>query len=90
MKSAISEPVYSSLMTSMKPGTWPSPITGALLAVSGNQNTDVQVVRVRALLRRHVGSGSPLMCFGSLALDPARKSVTRHAALAGANSGSPI
>ncbi|MDE2093760.1 MAG: response regulator [Burkholderiales bacterium] len=41
---------------------------------------DELVARVRALLRRHVGSGSPLMCFGPLALDPVRKSVTRNGA----------
>ena len=38
---------------------------------------DELVARVRALLRRHAGSGSPLLQFGALALDPVRKSVTR-------------
>lgn len=37
---------------------------------------DELVARVRALLRRHAGSGSPLLRFGSLVLDPVRKSVT--------------
>lgn len=31
-------------MTSMKPGSWPSPISASLLAVAGNRNTDIQVV----------------------------------------------
>ena len=38
---------------------------------------DELVARVRALLRRHAGSGMPLLQFGSLTLDPVRKSVTR-------------
>ena len=38
---------------------------------------DELVARVRALLRRHAGSGTPLMSFGSLVLDPLRKCVTR-------------
>jgi two-component system response regulator QseB len=38
---------------------------------------DELVARVRALLRRHAGSGLPLLKFGSLVLDPVRKSVTR-------------
>ena len=38
---------------------------------------DELVARVRALMRRHAGSGSPVLSFGSLALDPARKTVTR-------------
>ena len=37
---------------------------------------DELVARVRALLRRHAGSGSPLLKVGSLVLDPARKSCT--------------
>src|SRR5882724_7840239 len=37
---------------------------------------DELVARVRALLRRHAGSGSPLLKFGSLVLDPVRKAVT--------------
>ncbi len=37
---------------------------------------DELVARVRALLRRHVGSGSPLLRFGALVLDPLRKLVT--------------
>jgi two-component system response regulator QseB len=41
---------------------------------------DELVARVRALLRRHVGSGSPLLSFGALVLDPVRKSVTRDGA----------
>ncbi len=39
---------------------------------------DELVARVRALLRRHAGSGSPILQLGSLALDPVRKSVTRE------------
>ena len=39
---------------------------------------DELVARVRALLRRHAGSGSPQMSFGSLVLDPVRKLVTRN------------
>jgi hypothetical protein len=31
-------------MTSMKPGSWPTPISASLLAVAGNRNKDVQVV----------------------------------------------
>lgn len=38
---------------------------------------DELVARVRALLRRNAGSGSPLLKFGSLMLDPLRKLVTR-------------
>lgn len=38
---------------------------------------DELVARVRALLRRHAGSGTPLMSFGALVLDPVKKSVTR-------------
>ena len=37
---------------------------------------DEFVARVRALLRRHAGSGSPLLVAGSLVMDPARKTVT--------------
>ncbi len=36
---------------------------------------DELIARVRALLRRHAGSGSPVLRHGSLALDPARKEV---------------
>jgi two-component system response regulator QseB len=39
---------------------------------------DELVARVRALLRRHAGSGSPLLQFGSLSLDPVRKAVTHQ------------
>ena len=39
---------------------------------------DELVARVRALMRRHAGSGSPLLQVGGLALDPVRRSVTRH------------
>ncbi|HET6598865.1 MAG TPA: response regulator [Burkholderiaceae bacterium] len=39
---------------------------------------DELVARVRALLRRHAGSGSPLLQFGSLSLDPVRKAVTHR------------
>jgi two-component system, OmpR family, response regulator QseB len=39
---------------------------------------DELVARVRALLRRHAGSGSPLLKSGSLVLDPARKVVTQN------------
>lgn len=38
---------------------------------------DELVARVRALLRRQTGSGSPLLRFGALTLDSARKSVTK-------------
>jgi two-component system response regulator QseB len=38
---------------------------------------DELVARVRALLRRHAGSGSPLLQSGTLVLDPVRKTVTR-------------
>ena len=38
---------------------------------------DELVARVRALLRRNAGSGSPLLKFGSLMLDPLRKLVTQ-------------
>ena len=39
---------------------------------------DELVARVRALLRRHAGSGSPFLKFGGLMLDPMRKSVTQN------------
>lgn len=39
---------------------------------------DELVARVRALMRRHTGSGSPQLKCGALVLDPARKSVTRE------------
>ena len=38
---------------------------------------DELVARVRALLRRHAGSGVPLLKCGTLVLDPVRKTVTR-------------
>ncbi len=38
---------------------------------------DELVARVRALLRRHAGSGSPLLTCGTLVLDPMRKSLMR-------------
>ena len=38
---------------------------------------DELVARVRALIRRHAGSGSPLLRAGSLALDPTRRTVQR-------------
>ena len=38
---------------------------------------DELVARVRALLRRHAGSGSPVLRFGRLELDPLRKTVAR-------------
>ena len=38
---------------------------------------DELVARVRALLRRRAGAASPLLQFGTLMLDPVRKSVTR-------------
>ncbi len=41
---------------------------------------DELVARVRALLRRHAGSGSPVLACGPLALDPARKTVTLNGA----------
>ncbi len=41
---------------------------------------DELVARVRALLRRNAGGGSPLLKFGSLTLDPLRKSVTQGGA----------
>jgi two-component system response regulator QseB len=34
------------------------------------------IARIRAILRRHSGSGSPLMKAGSIVMDPGRKSVT--------------
>ncbi|HEY1398803.1 response regulator [Roseateles sp.] len=37
---------------------------------------DELVARVRALMRRHAGSGSPVMRHGDLVLDPVRKEVT--------------
>ncbi len=40
------------------------------------------VARVRALLRRHAGSGSPLLRWGALVLDPVSRSVT--------NNGQPV
>ncbi len=36
------------------------------------------VARARAVLRRHAGSGSPLLTFGSLTLDPTHHSVTQN------------
>lgn len=39
---------------------------------------DELVARVRALLRRHAGSGSPLLRCGALVLDPVSKSVTNN------------
>lgn len=39
---------------------------------------DELVARVRALLRRHVGSGSPLLKFGALVLDPVNKLVSQN------------
>ena len=38
---------------------------------------DELVARVRALLRRHAGSGSPVLACGTLTLDPVRKVVLR-------------
>ena len=38
---------------------------------------DELVARIRAILRRHSGSGSPLLKAGSIVMDLARKSVTR-------------
>lgn len=38
---------------------------------------DELLARVRALLRRHAGSGSPLLHCGTLVLDPVRKQVTK-------------
>ena len=38
---------------------------------------DELVARVRALLRRHAGSGIPLMAFGALVLDPVKRAVER-------------
>ncbi|MCB2019283.1 MAG: response regulator [Rhizobacter sp.] len=40
---------------------------------------DELIARVRALLRRHAGSGIPLLKCGALTLDPARKTVTKDA-----------
>ncbi len=39
---------------------------------------DELVARVRALLRRHVGSGAPMLTCAGLTLDPVRRTVTRH------------
>lgn len=36
------------------------------------------VARIRAVVRRHAGSGSPVLSVGSLTLDPVRKSVTQE------------
>jgi two-component system response regulator QseB len=41
---------------------------------------DELVARVRALLRRHAGSGSPVLQYGRLAVDPQRRTVTRDGA----------
>jgi two-component system, OmpR family, response regulator QseB len=41
---------------------------------------DELVARVRALLRRHAGSGQPLLRVGELVLDPARRLVTQGGA----------
>ena len=38
---------------------------------------DELIARVRALLRRHAGSGSPTLEFGALVLDPVRRTVQR-------------
>ena len=38
---------------------------------------DELIARIRSVLRRHAGSGSPVLSFGALALDPVRKRVTR-------------
>ena len=38
---------------------------------------DELLARVRAVLRRHAGSGSSLLVIGSLSLDPERRSVTQ-------------
>ena len=38
---------------------------------------DELIARIRSVLRRHAGSGSPILSFGALALDPVRKRVTR-------------
>ena len=42
---------------------------------------DELIARVRALLRRHAGSGVPLLRAGTLVLDPARKLVTQAGAV---------
>jgi two-component system response regulator QseB len=39
---------------------------------------DELVARIRAVVRRHTGSGSPILSVGSLMLDPVRKSVTQE------------
>jgi two-component system response regulator QseB len=39
---------------------------------------DELIARVRALLRRHVGSGSPVLQAGTLVLDPGRRQVTQR------------
>ena len=39
---------------------------------------DEFVARIRAVLRRHAGSGSPLLVAGSLVMDPTRKTVARY------------
>lgn len=39
---------------------------------------DELIARVRALLRRRAGSGSPVLTAGSLVMDPSRRSVTRN------------
>lgn len=39
---------------------------------------DELIARVRALLRRHAGAGSPLLQCGALVLDPVKKEVSLH------------
>ncbi len=39
---------------------------------------DELIARIRAILRRHRGSGSPLLKAGSIVMDPSRKEVTCH------------
>jgi two-component system response regulator QseB len=43
-------------------------------------NLDELIARVRALLRRHAGSGLPVLEVGALVLDPTRRSVTQGGA----------
>jgi DNA-binding response OmpR family regulator len=42
---------------------------------------DELIARVRALLRRHAGGGSPLLQCGALVLDPVKKQVSLHGEL---------
>ena len=55
-------------------------IDPALVDVLKPFDLDELIARVRALLRRHAGSGSPVLKIGRLVLDPVRRAVTRDGA----------